>query len=171
MIKYALNILWSEEDSEFVATCPAFPGLSALGETEEEALAEAKIALSLFIKTCEEQGIPLPVQEAVQEFSGQFRVRLPKSIHRQAVQMAEHDRISLNQFVNNAIVAALNREETARSIASEIRRQLAEHANQMRVAIASVVSSDERVISKEITETTVSSKTEKVVYRRQGRGN
>lgn len=58
--KYSLNIAWSEDDQEYVATCPAFPGLSALGETESEALAEAKVALDLFIKTCQEKGIPLP---------------------------------------------------------------------------------------------------------------
>ena len=60
MPKYPFNIVWSEEDGEYMATCPSFPGLSAFGETEEEALHEAKIALELFIKSYKERGISLP---------------------------------------------------------------------------------------------------------------
>jgi len=48
--RYPFNIEWSEEDQEYVATCPAFPGLSAFGESEEEALREGKIALEGFMQ-------------------------------------------------------------------------------------------------------------------------
>lgn len=49
---YTLDVKWSEEDREYIATCPTFPGLSAFGSTEQEALAEGKIALKLFIQSC-----------------------------------------------------------------------------------------------------------------------
>src|SRR5262245_26871954 len=139
--KYSFNIIWSDEDGEYVATCPAFPGLSALGKTEAEALAEAKIALGLFIKTCEEKGIPLPEPEVVQNYSGQFRVRLPKSLHRQAVRLAELDNISLNQFV----VSAIERKIAGDQFIAEIKRILVEQAAQYKVAIASAISSEERL--------------------------
>lgn len=58
--RYPFNIEWSEEDQEYVATCPAFPGLSAFGESEEEALREGKVALAGFIETCEANDLPLP---------------------------------------------------------------------------------------------------------------
>lgn len=99
MNKYSFNIAWSEEDEEFVATCPAFPGLSALGETEEEALTEAKVALRLFIKTCEEKSIPLPEPQIIQQYSGQFRVRLTKTLHRKLAQQAEVEGVSLNSLI------------------------------------------------------------------------
>lgn len=99
MNKYSFNIAWSEEDEEFVATCPAFRGLSALGETEAEALAEAKVALGLFIKTCEEKGIPLPDPQTIQQYSGQFRVRVPKTLHRKLAQQAGTESVSLNSLV------------------------------------------------------------------------
>jgi antitoxin HicB len=124
MNKYAINILWSEEDGEYVATCPAFPGLSALGETEEEALAEAKVALGLFIKTCEERGIPLPEPEIEQEYSGQFRVRLSKQDHRRAVQMAARQNISLNQLVANAVAGTLGASDLYERFASDMRQMI-----------------------------------------------
>lgn len=103
--KYPFNIAWSEEDEEYVATCPAFPGLSAYGVSEEEALAEAKVALDLFIKTCKERDIPLPDPQPAQDYSGQLRLRLPKSLHRQAAELAEADGVSLNQFIVTAVAS------------------------------------------------------------------
>ncbi|MGC2235038.1 MAG: type II toxin-antitoxin system HicB family antitoxin [Pyrinomonadaceae bacterium] len=58
--KYTLQIFWSEEDEAFVAICNEFPGLSAFGETREDALREAQTALDLMIKTYREKDIPLP---------------------------------------------------------------------------------------------------------------
>src|SRR4051812_13713718 len=99
MARYPINILWSEEDGEFLAVCPSFPGLSAFGETEEEALHEAKIALELFISSYKERGIPLPKARRNSTYSGQLRLRLPKSLHERAAKMAEEDGVSLNQYI------------------------------------------------------------------------
>lgn len=58
--KYAIQIFWSEEDEVFAAVCQEFPGLSAFGETREEALKEAQTALDLMIETYRQKKIPLP---------------------------------------------------------------------------------------------------------------
>lgn len=58
--KYTIEIFWSDEDEAFIAVCREFPGLSAFGETREEALKEAQIALDLMLETYREKGIPLP---------------------------------------------------------------------------------------------------------------
>lgn len=124
--KYPFNIAWSEEDQEYVATCSAFPGLSALGETEEEALAEAKVALGLFIEACEAKSIPLPEPQTVQQRSGQTRLRLPKDLHRQAAEMADNEGVSLNQYIVDAVRSRVAGEQVASNILSEVRQHLAE---------------------------------------------
>lgn len=63
--KYTLQIFWSEEDEAFVAFCNEFPGLSAFGETREEVLSEARIALDLMIEIYRAKDIPLPVLQTV----------------------------------------------------------------------------------------------------------
>jgi predicted RNase H-like HicB family nuclease len=103
MNKYPINIVWSEDDNEFLATCPSFPGLSAFGESEEEALKEAKMALDLFIESYEERGIALPKPVRTSKYSGQLRLRLPKSLHQRAATMASEDGVSLNQYIANAL--------------------------------------------------------------------
>ena len=60
MPNYSFNVIWSEEDDAYIATCPAFPDLSAFGETLEEALEEVRVVLDLFIEEYEADGVPLP---------------------------------------------------------------------------------------------------------------
>ena len=40
--KYTIQIFWSEEDAGFIAICRDFPGLSAFGESREEAFDNAR---------------------------------------------------------------------------------------------------------------------------------
>lgn len=105
--RYSFSIQWSEENGGFVATSPEFPGLSAFGETRAEAINEAETALSLFIESLEEEGTPLPQPNEVKEFSGQFRVRLPKSLHRRLSTTAESEGVSLNTFVITSLTTAV----------------------------------------------------------------
>ncbi|MEW6663800.1 MAG: type II toxin-antitoxin system HicB family antitoxin [Thermodesulfobacteriota bacterium] len=60
MFKYSLQLFWSEEDDSYVATIEEFPGLSAFGDTPEEAAREARIAAEGFIKVLEEDGELIP---------------------------------------------------------------------------------------------------------------
>jgi predicted RNase H-like HicB family nuclease len=112
MNKYSFNIAWSEEDDEYIATCSSFPGLSAFGETEEEALREAKIALDLFIESYRERGIALPKPPKNPTYSGQLRLRLSRSLHERAAKMASKDGVSLNQYIANALNREVSAEET-----------------------------------------------------------
>ena len=99
MNKYGFRIVWSDEDKGYIATSPEFPGLSAFGETEEQALSEAKVARQLFIVDMLESGEELPAALTAHEYSGQTRLRLSKTVHRVVAEMAASQGISLNQFI------------------------------------------------------------------------
>jgi predicted RNase H-like HicB family nuclease len=124
MNKYGISILWSDEDQGYIATCPEFPGLSAFGETAEQSLSEARIALELFIKTYKEDGLPLPEPQSLPEYSGQFRVRIPHNLHRQLAQMAERDGVSLNQFVLEALAERVGAQQIYDRMLKEVRQAL-----------------------------------------------
>ena len=61
MLRYEIIIFWSTEDDLYVAHMPELPGCSALGDTYEEALREAQVAMSLWIDTAKEFGHPVPI--------------------------------------------------------------------------------------------------------------
>lgn len=58
--KYAIEIFHSAEDKGYIAVVPELPGCSAFGETEEEALKEAKVAISLWLETAKKEGKQIP---------------------------------------------------------------------------------------------------------------
>ena len=60
MLHYSINITWSDEDGTFVATCPELPGLSAFGDTPDEAAREAHVAAQGFIKIMQADGDEIP---------------------------------------------------------------------------------------------------------------
>jgi predicted RNase H-like HicB family nuclease len=99
MPKYSMRVVWSPEDEVFVASCPELVDLSAHGVTPQEATAELSEAIELALSTFEEEGWPLPKARTVRTHSGQFRVRLPESLHSWLVGEAEAEGVSLNTFV------------------------------------------------------------------------
>lgn len=100
--KYEVNISWDDEADEFVATFPDFPYLSAFGKTWEEAVTDAHEVMGMALNSFAERGITPPAPQRRQmpaTFSGQFRVRLPKSLHAELAAMAEDEGVSLNTVV------------------------------------------------------------------------
>jgi predicted RNase H-like HicB family nuclease len=123
--KYPFQIEWSEEDREYMATCPAFPGLSSFGETEEEALREAKIALSGFLETYKANNLPLPEPVLKGRFSGKLQLRLPKSLHHAASRAAECEEVSLNTYIIDSVRTRVSAEQFGRRVLNEIRTTVA----------------------------------------------
>ena len=120
--KYHIEIFWSEEDDCFVSIMPEFPNLSAFGETHEEAVVDAKQVLQMAIESLKRDGIPLPPVKPhkTQQFSGQVRLRMPKSLHQELTITAEQDGASLNMHM----VSLLSKHNTATSINQEIESKL-----------------------------------------------
>lgn len=117
MKNYSYSVFWNEGDGGYIGTCLEFPEQSAFGETPEEALAELKIALQLAIEVCEAEGIPVPEPRVQLGYSGQFRTRLPKSLHAKLVEQAEIEGVSLNQLITTYLSEALGRK---RGVASTL---------------------------------------------------
>lgn len=57
---YHINIFWYAPDACWVADVPDLRSCSAFGDTPDEALAEVKVAIDLWIETAREQGATIP---------------------------------------------------------------------------------------------------------------
>jgi predicted RNase H-like HicB family nuclease len=53
MYKYELIIVWSDEDGRYVVEVPELPGCMSDGESYEEAIRNAQIAVSEWIETAQ----------------------------------------------------------------------------------------------------------------------
>lgn len=96
MNHYSYSVRWSDEDQAFIALCPEFPGLSAFGESAAQALEQIQVAVGLAVETHHAEGWPLPEVQVVSQYSGQFRLRMPRSLHAELAARAEAEGVSLN---------------------------------------------------------------------------
>lgn len=96
-----------EEDGYIAVRFPDFPGIITGGNTPEEALRNAREALSATLETMQARKIPRPVPK--HRFSGQFNVRVPRSLHRTLVHTAEEEGVSLNALVTHLLNSTVSR--------------------------------------------------------------
>lgn len=108
VLKYSTRIAYSAEDQGFIATVPELPGCSAFGETAEEALQEIRPAIEAWISAAESAGNPIPPPASLEDNlpSGKFLVRVAKTVHAQLTAAANHEGISLNQYVGTILSTA-----------------------------------------------------------------
>ena len=103
---YSMRVEWSDEDEGYVAVCPELDDLPAFGETLEGAIAELKIAMDIVIEHLKEEGKKLPPRRTRLRPSGQFRIRIPRSLHAQLSSLADREGVSLNTLVNGYLAKA-----------------------------------------------------------------
>lgn len=60
MLKYHINIFFSEEDTGYIADVPDLRYCSAFGETPEKALAEVEKVMALWLEAARESGKQVP---------------------------------------------------------------------------------------------------------------
>lgn len=99
--------LSSEEGGGYLAEFPDLPGCIADGQTVEEALHQAEDALKAWLQTAKEFGDKIPKPSVTSQYSGQWRLRLPKSLHAALAQRAKREGVSLNLFAATLLAQGL----------------------------------------------------------------
>jgi len=99
MSKHSMLIQWSEGDKAYIATVSELPGLSAFGSSPEETVKELSIAKKAYLDVLEEDGEEIPEPDLLKPFSGQTRLRLPKTLHESLTNGAKKEGVSLNTYI------------------------------------------------------------------------
>jgi len=107
-LPYTIELQQHSEEGWFVKV-RELPGCMSQGDTVEEALNMIKEAKELWLEVALEDGDPIPEPRPAESYSGKFVVRLPKSLHRDLVEAASREGISLNQYVNVALSSFIGR--------------------------------------------------------------
>jgi len=105
------RILIPDESGTFSAQILEFPGCFSQGNTPDEAFRNLEEAAIGWIEAALSQGQEIPTPSENHGYPGKIALRLPKSIHKRAVQLARRDGTSLNQFLVTAIAARVGSED------------------------------------------------------------
>lgn len=97
------RLLTREDDGGYSASVLELPGCYTSGDTAEETMEMLDEAIELWVAVEVEDGHDIPPPSRAVEFSGRITLRLIPSIHERAAQMAQHEGVSLNRYLANAI--------------------------------------------------------------------
>jgi len=97
---YTYRLTWSPEDGEHVGLCAEFPSLSWLSETPQGALEGIRNTVAEVIVDMQANGEIVPEPLAEHRYSGEFRVRIPPTLHRKLVIDAAELGVSLNRLAS-----------------------------------------------------------------------
>lgn len=111
---FLVRPLSKEEGGGYLVEFPDFPGVISDGETPEEAIRNGQDALAAAIMTMQEFGDTIPKPSLGTSASGQWRQRVPRSLHARLVSRAQQEGVSLNTLVTTLIAEGLGRKETSR---------------------------------------------------------
>ena len=96
-LPYRIEIVKEQEEGGYVLHCPELPGCITCGETVQEGLEMLEDAKKCWFTACLEDGVPIPEPARLEDYSGQFKLRLPKSLHKQMAQRSSEEGVSKNQ--------------------------------------------------------------------------
>ena len=96
-------LLYTDESGdviEWIAEYFDLPGCMGVGDTAEEAIAEAELNKGLWIEAAKKMGgaVPVPSEIDLNSYSGKFNIRLPKFLHKALSLQAVDEETSLNQL-------------------------------------------------------------------------
>jgi len=96
--KYRFEIVEDEDEGGYVISYPDLPGCLSSGATIEEAIKNGEDAKKEWFYSMleDDQEIPEPFDSVT--FSGEFRIRMPKSLHRRLAIRSKEEGISMNQY-------------------------------------------------------------------------
>lgn len=107
-MKYEFEVYQMEVEGHlfWVAKSKALKGCVGQGETADEAIKELETNESEWLLTAKEYGITIPPMSVRHEaaFSGKVSLRFSPFVHEEASKHAKEQGISLNQYLNDAVV-------------------------------------------------------------------
>jgi antitoxin HicB len=111
--KYPFTIrpLSADDGGGYLIEYPDLPGCHSDGETPEEAMVNGRDAARSYLLSCKKHGDPIPKPSSPARSSGQFRVRMPKSLHARLVAQAAREGVSLNTLMVAAAAQMLGQRE------------------------------------------------------------
>lgn len=110
-LPYKMVITPDSEEGGYVISYPDLPGCITCADTLEEALENANDAKLTWIEAALESGTEIHEPNSLDDYSGNCRLRMPKSLHQQLAENAKREGVSMNQYCvyllaqNNAIAS------------------------------------------------------------------
>lgn len=103
---FTIRPLSEDDGGGYMIEYPDLPGCVSDGDTPEEAIRNGRDAVKAYLLDCQKHGDPIPKPTTA---SGQWRQRVPRSLHARLVARAREEGVSLNSLVTSMIAEGLGK--------------------------------------------------------------
>ena len=97
-LPYRMEIIPDTAEGGYVVRFPELPGCLTCADTLEEAVRNAADCKKEWLTAAMEDRIDIPEPASEDEYSGQFKLRIPKSLHKSLAEHSKAEGISMNQY-------------------------------------------------------------------------
>ena len=97
-LPYRMEIIPDTAEGGYVVRFPELPGCLTCADTLEDAVLNAADCKKEWLTAAMEDGIDIPEPISEEEYSGQFKLRIPKSLHKSLAEHSKAEGISINQY-------------------------------------------------------------------------
>ncbi len=97
-LPYRLEILPDLDEGGYVARYPDLPGCITVGDSVKSVAENAEDAKREWIAAAVEDGVTIAEPVNMEAYSGQFKLRIPKSLHRKLAEHSKEEGVSMNQY-------------------------------------------------------------------------
>ena len=99
-LPYKLEIVPDTEEGGYAGRYPDLPGCITCADTIDKLAINAEDAKKAWLEAALEDGITInePENKTSSNYSGQFKLRIPKSLHKELAEQSKFEGISMNQY-------------------------------------------------------------------------
>lgn len=97
-LNYKIEIVKDETEGGYVLSIPELKGCLTCADNLEKGMEMLEDAKRQWLMSALESGYEIPDPNALEKYSGQFKLRLPKSLHKELAERSKQEGISMNQY-------------------------------------------------------------------------
>lgn len=97
-LPYRMELVSDPDEGGYIVSFPDLKGCISCGETLESAVTNANDAKREWLTASLADGYEIAEPTDLDDFSGQFKLRLPRSLHKQLAEHSRREGISMNQY-------------------------------------------------------------------------
>ncbi len=113
VLNYPATVLPMEKGEGFIVELADLPGCIADGDTVEEAMRQIELAAEEWIAAARELGREIPQPRSLDNYSGKWVQRVPKSLHMKLSAVAQKEGVSLNALAVALLAEGVGKRESA----------------------------------------------------------
>ena len=97
-LNYKIEVMKDIDEGGYILSCPELKGCMTCADTLQQGFEMIEDAKKSWFSACIEDGVPIPEPSHLENYSGQFKLRIPKSLHKTLAEHSKQEGISMNQY-------------------------------------------------------------------------